>query len=163
MSFFIDAYWNKFHVSLFKLFEAPTKDEEEKVVEEAVTSLVAEVEPLLADANPFWGGSEKLTLAEVRMPYSHHLTISVSSRKARSNFLKVMMGPFLLRAATLSKHGVYPQSLNNLIEEKAPNFRRWAVAVCKHPSVTSVFQEDVIVARSKAKRSRMRQAAGLAE
>ena len=67
MSFFTDAYWNKFHIILFKLFECPTKADEEKVIDEAVTSILAEVEPLLKDANPFWGGSEKLTLAEVRV------------------------------------------------------------------------------------------------
>ena len=74
-----------------------------------------------------------------------------------------MMGPFVLRAVTLSKHGVYPTSLNNLIADKAPNFHKWALAVSEHSSVTSVFEEDVHVARSKAKRSRMRQAAGLSE
>ena len=74
---------------------------------------------------------------------------------------KVIMGPFVIRAITLSKHGVYPKSLNAQIEAKAPNFHRWASAVCRHPSITSIFDEDVIVARSRAKRARMRAAAGL--
>ncbi|RYP87418.1 hypothetical protein DL769_000514 [Monosporascus sp. CRB-8-3] len=137
MSFFTDAYWTKFHTILFKLFEAPTDDDAEKVVDEAVAGLLKEVEPLLRDANPFFGGSDKLTLAEV------------------------IMGPFVIRAVTLSKHGVYPKSLNAQIEAKAPNFHKWATEVCKHPSITSIFDEDVIVARSRAKRSRMRTAAGL--
>lgn len=71
------------------------------------------------------------------------------------------MGPFIIRAVALSKHGVYPTSLNKQIEEEAPNFHKWASAVSTHPSITSFFDEDVIVARSWAKRSRMRVAAGL--
>ncbi|KAH8671438.1 thioredoxin-like protein [Xylariales sp. PMI_506] len=139
MSFFTDAYWNKFHTILFRLFEAPLAADEEAVVHDAVRGLVNEVEPLLEDANPFFGGSDKLTLAEV------------------------ITGPFVIRAITLSNHGVYPPSLNQLIGEKAPNFQKWAAAVSSHPSITSIFDEDVIVARSKAKRARMRAAAGLDE
>ena len=65
MSFFTDAYWNKFHTILFGLFEAPTEADAEKVIDKAVAGLLKEVEPLLQDANPFFGGSDKLTLAEV--------------------------------------------------------------------------------------------------
>lgn len=122
---------------MFQLFEAPTKEDEEKVVEAAVAGLVSEVEPLLADAAPFLGGSRRLTLAEV------------------------ITGPFVIRAVTLSRRGVYPESLNRLAEEKTPHFYRWAMAVSNHASITSVFDEDVIVARSVAKRGRMRKAAGL--
>ncbi|KAI0133921.1 thioredoxin-like protein [Xylariales sp. AK1849] len=137
MSFFTDAYWTKFHTVLFRLFEAPTDLDAEKVIEDAVASLVNEVEPLLEDASPFFGGSSELTLAEV------------------------MMGPFVIRAVTLSKHGVYPTSLNQFIEEKTPNFHKWATAVSSHSSITTIFDEDIIVARSWAKRARMRNAAGL--
>ena len=65
MSFFTDAYWNKFHTILFKLFEAPTEADADNVADEAVAGLLREVEPLLHDAKPFFGGSDKLTLAEV--------------------------------------------------------------------------------------------------
>lgn len=54
-------------------------------------------------------------------------------------------------------------SLNRQIEEKAPNFHKWAIAVSNHPSITAVFDEQVHVARSRAKRERMRKAAGLAQ
>lgn len=137
MSFFIDAYWTKFHTHLFRLFEAPTAADEAHVVRAAVDGLVREVEPLLGDAAPFWGGSDRLTLAEV------------------------VTGPFVVRAVALSRHGVYPHGLNEQIEAAAPRFWRWARAVCEHPSITAVFEEDVIVARSIAKRGRMREAAGL--
>lgn len=137
MSFFIDAYWTKFHTTLFRLFESPTSADEERVIDDAIDGIKREVEPLLADAAPFWGGSEKLTLAEV------------------------ITGPFVIRAVTLSKHGVYPASLNARIEAEAPNFHRWATATAAHESITRVFDEDVIVKRSVAKRARMRAAAGL--
>ncbi|KAI3396003.1 hypothetical protein diail_574 [Diaporthe ilicicola] len=137
MSFFIDAYWTKFHTILFRLFEAPTKADEEKVIDDAIDGIRKEVEPLLIDAAPFWGGSEKLTLAEV------------------------ITGPFVIRAVTLSKHGVYPTSLNKRIETEAPNFHGWAMATSKHASITKIFDEAVIVERSVAKRARMRAAAGL--
>lgn len=137
MSFFIDAYWTKFHTTLFKLFEAPTSSDEEDIIKEALEGLASEVEPLLVDAAPFFGGSEKLTLAEV------------------------ITGPFVIRAMTLSNHGVYPKILVKLARETTPNFFRWAMAVSNHSSITSIFDEGVIVARSVAKRERMRKAAGL--
>lgn len=139
MSFFIDTYWTKFHTTLFKLFEAPKPSDEESIITEAIEGLAREVEPLLHDAAPFFGGSEQLTLAEV------------------------ITGPFVIRAVTLSNHGVYPASLVKLSRERTPNFFRWATAVSNHPSITSIFDEEVIVARSVAKRDRMRNAAGLDE
>jgi glutathione S-transferase len=65
LSFFTDAYWSKFHTILFRLFEAPTEVDADNVVDDAVNGLVTEVEPLLEDASPFFGGSDQLTLAEV--------------------------------------------------------------------------------------------------
>lgn len=65
LAFFADAYWSYFHTRLFRLFEAPAPPDEERVIEAAVDGLAREVEPLLADAAPFFGGSADLTLAEV--------------------------------------------------------------------------------------------------
>ncbi|KAF2994026.1 hypothetical protein E8E14_002263 [Neopestalotiopsis sp. 37M] len=137
ISFFTDAYWSKFHTVLFRLFEAASEAETEQIALDAVEGLVREVEPLLVDAGPFLGGSEKLTLAEV------------------------ITGPFLIRAMALSRHGVYPKSLVKLIAERAPHFHKWATAVCSHPSLNAVFHEENIVERSWNKRDRMRKAAGL--
>ncbi|KAG8159177.1 hypothetical protein KVR01_010838 [Diaporthe batatas] len=137
MSFFIDAYWTKYHTILFRLFESPTPAHEERVVDDAVDGIKAELEPLLADAAPFWGGSNQLTLAEV------------------------ITGPFVIRARALSKHGVYPASLNKRIEEEAPSFHKWATATSGHENIKRFFDEDVIVKRSMAKRARMRTSAGL--
>lgn len=51
-------------MNTFKLLGA-TPDEAGGVVETAIAALVKEVEPLLQDAKPFFGGSDRLTLAEV--------------------------------------------------------------------------------------------------
>ncbi len=65
VALFVDAFISKFQTSLFKFYSA--KDEEyASIVETAVATLVKEVEPQLADAKPFFGGSEKITQAEVR-------------------------------------------------------------------------------------------------
>jgi hypothetical protein len=51
---------------MYGLYVAKTDAERDDIAEKVVANLVKEVEPLLADASPFFGGSDKLTLAEVR-------------------------------------------------------------------------------------------------
>lgn len=51
-----------------KVAFAKTDAEAEEAAAEYVKQLVKEVEPLLADAAPYFGGSKNLTLAEVRKP-----------------------------------------------------------------------------------------------
>jgi len=134
---FVDAFITKFQTPLFKLFTASAEDEINAVVSGAVASLVKEVEPRLADAAPFFGGSEKLGLAEV------------------------LTGSFALRLLRLGKpeHGIYPASLLESIREQAPNFTKWAEAVAAHPSVTKVFDEQKIVEGTKARIAKIRAAA----
>ncbi len=62
---FVDAFITKFQSPLFKLFTVKTDEEQAAIVEPAVAALVKEVEPKLKDAAPFFGGSDKLTQAEV--------------------------------------------------------------------------------------------------
>lgn len=62
---FVDAFVTKFQGSLYKLFGTKTDEEVNAVIEPAIEALVKEVEPRLADAGPFFGGSDKLTQAEV--------------------------------------------------------------------------------------------------
>lgn len=49
----------------FKSFGAKSLDEAETFAKDFVDAVSKEVEPLLADAAPYFGGSDKLTLAEV--------------------------------------------------------------------------------------------------
>jgi glutathione S-transferase len=65
IGFFVDTFFSKFQSPLFKLFSAKTDADQEAAADAALAGLVKEVEPLLSDAAPFFGGSEKLTLAEV--------------------------------------------------------------------------------------------------
>jgi glutathione S-transferase len=132
IAFFVDSFFTKFQSSLFKLYGAKTDAEAEPIVDEAVAKLVKEVEPLLKDAGPYFGGSDKLTLAEV------------------------LTGSFVIRLVTLSKAGVYPGNLGSSIAEKAPNFWKWAEAVSVHPSVTSIYDEEKIIAGTKARIAKAR-------
>lgn len=82
---------------------------------------------LLGDANPFFGGSDKLTMAEV------------------------LTGHFVIRLVTLSRAGVYSNQLRSSLSERASNFWKWAEKVAVHPSVTSIFNEEKIIASTKAR------------
>jgi glutathione S-transferase len=76
IAFFVDTYMSKVNGSLYPLIMAKTDEERTTLREKVVDNLVKEVEPLLANAGPFFNGSEKLTLAEVRM---NHLPKSSTS------------------------------------------------------------------------------------
>jgi glutathione S-transferase len=124
---FVDTFNSKFNSVLYGLFSAKSQEDREAVVEKAIAGLVKEVEPLLADASPFFGGSNTITLAEV------------------------LTGSFVVRVKSLTAANVYPKSLWTGIEAKAPNFVKWASVVAAHPSVTSIFDEKVIVEGTRAK------------
>ncbi|KLU90556.1 hypothetical protein MAPG_10408 [Magnaporthiopsis poae ATCC 64411] len=85
------------------------------------------LEPLLAGAAPFFGGSPTLTMAEV------------------------MVAPFALRIFALPRAGVMPSSVIDGLEDKAPNFYRWAHAVMEHPSVRTVFEKGDAVEATRAR------------
>jgi glutathione S-transferase len=63
--FFVDTYFDKVNSYLFKGVGAPSDEAAEEVGIEFVNAVVKELEPLLSDAAPFFGGSDKLTFAEV--------------------------------------------------------------------------------------------------
>lgn len=138
IAFFVDAFFSKFQGKLFKLYGAKDDAEAEAVVDDAVASLVKEVEPLLGDAAPFFGGSDRITLAEV------------------------LTGSFVIRLTSLAGAGVYPASLTQSLADKAPNFTKWAAAVSKHPSVTKIYDEEKIVEGTKARVAKLRAAAAAA-
>jgi len=64
VALFVDAFVSKVWSKSVGLGTAKAEDEA-RVTDEAVAAIVKELEPLLADAKPFFGGSEKLTQAEV--------------------------------------------------------------------------------------------------
>ncbi|OTB03820.1 hypothetical protein M426DRAFT_321318 [Hypoxylon sp. CI-4A] len=134
VEFFVDTFISKVNSNLHKAQFAKTDDEAEGYVKDYVDAVVKEVEPLLANAGPFFNGSDKITQAEV------------------------LTGSFIIRLFTFSKHGIVPKHLLRDLSTKAPNFYRWGDAVSKHPSVKGIFNEDTIVERTKQRIAKLRQA-----
>jgi glutathione S-transferase len=77
---------------------------------------------------PFFGGSEKITLAEVQT------------------------GSFVLRLLAFAKpeNGLVSAKLSGLLET-VPRFKRWAEETVKQESVNFIWEEKVVVERTKAK------------
>ncbi|KAK1995100.1 glutathione S-transferase domain-containing protein [Colletotrichum falcatum] len=134
ISFFVDAYFSKANALLFKLQLANTDDEARESSAGFVDAVAREVEPLLKDAAPFFGGSDKLTLAEV------------------------LTGSFTLRLFSFAKHGIIPESILGSLEQKTPNFYKWARAVNSAPSVNGIYDEKVIVEKTKHRLASMKAA-----
>ncbi|TFA97467.1 Glutathione S-transferase [Trichoderma ghanense] len=127
ISFFVDTFFSKAHPHYHKAIFAKSGDEAEEAAAEFVKQLEKEVEPLLGDAAPYFAGSETLTLAEV------------------------LTGSFILRVLALPKNGVGPENLIKDLPAKTPNFYKWATAVVEHPSVNNIWDEQKVVARTKAR------------
>lgn len=47
--------------------KAESEEEKKRISEEMVKAVEKEIEPLLQDAAPFFGGSQQMTMAEVRL------------------------------------------------------------------------------------------------
>ncbi|KAL7783873.1 thioredoxin-like protein [Trichoderma ceciliae] len=125
ISFFVDAYLNKVQPAFMKSNMAKTDEDRKNALADFIAVIAKELDPLLGDAAPFFGGSSKLTLAEV-------LTAS-----------------FILRMYALCKHGLLPASLLDDLTAKAPNFDKWAQKVITHPSVLGTLNVDAWIAIMK--------------
>jgi len=133
INFFVDAYFSKVNSNFFGILKA-TGEEQEAEVTKFVDAIVKEIEPLLTDAKPFFGGASKLTLAEV------------------------LTGSFLLRVLSFPKYDILPKSLPTALESKAPHFWKWANAVVKENSVTYIWDEASVAERTKARVEKLRAA-----
>ncbi|KAI1266923.1 glutathione S-transferase domain-containing protein [Xylariaceae sp. FL1019] len=132
IAFFVDTFMSKIHSPLMGVYKASAKNEDTTAASETVLSnAVKEVEPLLANAGPFFDGSDKLTLAEV------------------------LTGSFVVRLWTHSRQGLIPDSLIQDLKSKAPNLSRWADAVASHPSITDIYDEEKTATAMKARLSKM--------
>ncbi len=65
MSFFADTWLTKVNSLFYPVMMAGEGEEGERLGRELVAAIEKEIEPLLKDAAPFFGGSEVMTLAEV--------------------------------------------------------------------------------------------------
>jgi len=68
INFFVETYFERGHSVFDGAVFARTKEDRDIKAEEFVAAVLQHIEPLLKDANPFFGASSRLTLAEVR-PY----------------------------------------------------------------------------------------------
>lgn len=67
INFFVDTWSTKIGGYFRTILAADSKEDKEAKSKEMVEAVKKEIEPLLKDANPFFGGSEELTFAEVRL------------------------------------------------------------------------------------------------
>ena len=66
IAFFVDAFFSKILPHFWTGIRAASDAEKDAAADELVAAVAKEVEPLLVDGKgPFFGGNEKLTLAEV--------------------------------------------------------------------------------------------------
>lgn len=65
ISFFVDTWFSKVNHKMFEGFRCVTDKQREEKAGELVEAIKNEVEPLLKGCGPFFGGSKKMTLAEV--------------------------------------------------------------------------------------------------
>lgn len=57
----------------------------------------------------------------------------------------------MIRIVSFLKAGLYPASLDKEFAAKAPSFYKWAHEVAKHPSVTSIYNEDAILKSTRTR------------
>jgi glutathione S-transferase len=69
ISFFVETYFSKANVYYYRAIEARTDQDAEHLGKRYFDAIVKDVEPLLRTANPFFDGSDKLTMAEVSKLY----------------------------------------------------------------------------------------------
>ncbi|KAF2812398.1 thioredoxin-like protein [Mytilinidion resinicola] len=131
INFFVDTWFSKIGSFQFKILLEQDEAKQEEIVKEFLALVEKEIEPLLKDAAPFFGGSEKLTLAEA------------------------LTAPFALRNSSLSKHGALPASLGKGLDA-LPNYSKWAKAVIAQESVTYIYDEEAVVKGTVARVAKLK-------
>ncbi|KAI6849884.1 thioredoxin-like protein [Hortaea werneckii] len=130
IDFFVDTFSTKISSYQFAAMRASGEERDAKCKEWAA-AIEKEIEPLLSDAAPFFGGSKELTFAEV------------------------MTAPFVIRWRSLAKDGeLLPTSFLGALD-KLPNFSRWSKAMAEKDSVLKIYDEPAIVQGTKAKVQQM--------
>ncbi|KAF7118928.1 hypothetical protein CNMCM5793_008564 [Aspergillus hiratsukae] len=136
IAFFVDTFLSK-GLPQFMASQRATSDADRAAAGEAlVAAIEKEIEPILASqtgSGPFFGGSEKLTLAEV------------------------LTGSFLLRLLSFHKPevGLLREDLPELLEKRTPAFTKWAKATVQQKSVNFIWDEKSVVELTKKKLASM--------
>ncbi|WQF79499.1 Putative glutathione S-transferase, Thioredoxin-like superfamily, glutathione transferase family [Colletotrichum destructivum] len=134
IAFFVDTYFSKANSLLFKLQLSKSDAEVAEVAATFVDIIAKEIEPLLKNAAPYFDGSDKVTLAEV------------------------LTGSFTLRLFSFAKHELVPKTILSSLEERAPAFYKWAQVVNATPSVNGIYNEEVVVEKTRERISSMKAA-----
>ncbi|CAN9377971.1 unnamed protein product [Alternaria alternata] len=120
INFFVDTWFSKAGSYFYKILMAGSEDEKAKLSQEFVDIVGKEIEPLLKDAKPFFGGSQKVTLAEA------------------------LTAPFIIRTYAMAKNELLPKSITSGLDA-LPNFSKWAAEVVKQDSVTYIWDEEAVI------------------
>ncbi|KAF2001850.1 glutathione-S-transferas-like protein omega 1 [Amniculicola lignicola CBS 123094] len=120
INFFVDTWFSKVGSHWFKILVAKSSEEKDTLTKEFLGLVGKEIEPLLKDAGPFFGGSDKFTLAEV------------------------LTAPFILRLYSLGNNDLLPKSIITGLDA-LPNFSKWAAEVIKQESVTYIWDEEKVL------------------
>jgi len=131
INFFVDTWFSKIGSFQYKILLEESEEKKEELVKEFLDLVKKEIEPLLKDASPFFGGSEKLTLAEA------------------------LTAPFALRSDSLAKSGALPASVKKGLDG-LPNYSKWAAAVIAQDSVTYIYDEDAVVKGTVARIAKLK-------
>jgi len=131
IGFFVDTWNSKVQSYQLAVLRAADDAEKQTKVDEWAATIEKEIEPLLANAAPFFGGSEELTFAEV------------------------IAAPFLLRYFDMSRDGeLIPASFAERLE-KLPHFGKWSKAVMARPSVRTIYDAPAVIEGMKARMKKM--------
>ncbi|KAJ8113407.1 hypothetical protein OPT61_g4455 [Boeremia exigua] len=124
INFFVDTWFDKVGSYFYQIALANDEAKKGELVKEFLDKVGKEIEPLLKDAKPFFGGSSKVTLAEA------------------------LTAPFILRIYSFSKNEILPKSVHEGLEA-LPNFNKWAQAIIKEESVIYIWDEAKVIAGTK--------------
>ena len=69
IGFFADTWMTKINTYMYPILIAGEEEEKERLGGELIAAVEKEIEPLLENARPFFGGSGNLTFAEVSCTY----------------------------------------------------------------------------------------------
>jgi len=134
INFFVDAWFSKVNSFQYKILTEESLEKKEELVKEFIALVVKEIEPLLKDAAPFFGGSKKPTLAEA------------------------LTAPFVLRVNSFAKANIFPASLGKGLDA-LPNYSKWAKEVVSLDSVTYIYEEDAVISGTLKRLDKLKAAA----
>lgn len=171
IAFFVETYFSKANKYYYSTIAANTDEEADKLAEQYVDAIINEVEPLLQDASPFFGGSSKLTMAEVCWynPLQSRVAVYQNIRFLfkfpvheviwiTEITLQVLAASFIIRIFTLPdvENAPLPRTMLAGLETMAPKFYCWAQAVIEHPSVNGIYDRDGCANEMRDRRAKAR-------